>query len=992
MKKACYRYIYTIIFVLLTSAYMMGQNATFSRIESLISQGEYSAALDELSSISSTDNHNVEYYRIMCQMRLSPTKACEMLDAFLVNYPTSTHRTQLISSMADAMWDRTEYGTALKYYSMLDRFTYADEIQRSRHNYRLAYCQYANGDYDAARRGMYNLIDDATYGTDATYIYAHICYDDGDLALAAEYFEKIKDSAPYNNKSNAYLCGIYLNTRNWNKAIEAGEAFLSSYNDNSTDISTVKKNLATAYFNNGGYDKCLSILQEMVKTSPASDDEQYMIGYSHYRCGNDDSALETLKVLREKKCNYTQQSFFVTGDIHLKSGRKMMALDAFRSAAKMESDPTTTYNAWYNYAMLSYEVGNPYTSVSQVMKEFLEKYPTSTHSPQVYDYMVDSFLSSGEYEEAVKCIEGMGLSSDNSRRALQESSFYLAAQKMEERQLDAAVKYYNKSIAQDIDPQLTARAYFWAGECYIRMGMYDDARRMYAAFNSHPASRNTPEWASIDYQMGYLYSESRDYSLALQHFNSYLKKSQLSRDEKADVQMRIGDCLFALGRYKEALSTYTAAQAGSSTPQDYIAYQRTLCMGIMGDYASQVKSLNAFLDTYTESPLRASVRYDLGVAYQRLDQNDKAIESFLSIEKENSTTTDLIAQGKSRAAAAYYNRGDSKRSLALYKEIVEKYPSSPVMPQSMRWARQISVEIGESDDFIKWSGNVNSTPIDMLSMDSLQWETAHKFYVQKDYPMAITHLDRYTAQYPMGLFLPDVLYTRGESYMGIADTTSAKKDYLSLSTQKGGKYTESSLLKYTDIMIKQDSAYYALPQLEELYNVATHDENKKYAAINALGIYYDEQDWEGVKRYADIIRSQYKSDARLYADASVALYATLVEEGEYKQASLLTEDVMRVAVDENMARSLYYRARIEYEDKNYEESIKTITYLCNQYPMYKYIGARALILLAQNYYATGDTYQAGYILENVMSSTTYTDIRNEASLINEYIKSKNTDK
>ena len=193
-------------------------------------------------------------------------------------------------------------------------------------------------------------------------------------------------------------------------------------------------------------------------------------------------------------------------------------------------------------------------------------------------------------------------------------------------------------------------------------------------------------------------------------------------------------------------------------------------------------------------------------------------------------------------------------------------------------------------------------------------------------------------------------------------------------------------------MIKQDSAYYALPQLEELYNVATHDENKKYAAINALGIYYDEQDWEGVKRYADIIRTQYKSDTRLYADASVALYATLVEEGEYKQASLLTEDVMRVAADENMARSLYYRARIEYEDKNYETSIKTITYLCSQYPMYKYIGARALILLAQNYYATGDAYQAGYILENVMSSTTYTDIRNEASLINEYIKSKKTDK
>ncbi len=985
------KYILVIILSILSSIYVIGQNNSFSRVESLISQGEYSAALDELSSLSTPEGHNVEYYRILCQMKLSPIKSCDMLDNFLSQYPSSPHRTRLISSMADALWDKSEYSLALKYYSMLDRFTYADEAQRSRHNYRLSYCQYATGDYPSARQGMYTLIESPTYGADATYIYAHICYSMGDISLAAEYFEKIKDHPRYKAKTNAYLSGIYLESGHWDKAIAAATAYLSSDEKSPQDTPSVKKNLAIAYFNHGDYDKCLPLLIENTGNSTPEDNEKYMIGYSYYRTGDYTNALSTLHSLLEKKCNYTQQSYFVVGDIYLKTGKKNMALDAFRSAAMLESEPSITENAWYNYAMLSYEIGNPYMSVSQVMKEYLNRYPTSTHSSQVYDYMVDSFLSSGEYEEAVKCIEGMSLNSDASREALQKASFYLASQKLEDRDLDAAIKYYIKSASQDYDPLLTARAYFWAGETYIRLGLYDEARDMYSAFNSHPLCRNTPEWESIDYQLGYLYSESRDYSLALKHFNSYLKKP-LSKDSKADVQMRIGDCLFALGKYKEALSSYTAALGGSSVPLDYLSYQRTICMGIMGDYASQVKSLNNFLDQYPDSPLRSSVRYDLGVAYQRLNQNDKAIDAFLSIEKEESASNDLIAQGKSRAAAAYYNRGDSERSLSLYKEVVEKYPSSPVMPQSMRWARQISVERGESDNFIQWSQNVNSTPIDMLSMDSLQWETARKFYIQKDYPTSIIHLNRYTEKYPTGVFLPDVIYSRGESYLAIADTASAKKDYLTLSSQKGGKHTEAALYKYIDIMIKQDSAYYALPQIEELYNIATHDDNRKYAAINALGIYYDEQDWEGVKRYADIIRSQYKNDSRLYADATVALYATLVEEEKYEEASQLTDDVMRVAVDENMARGLYYRARIEYNEKKYETSIKTITYLCSQYPMYKYIGARSLILLAQNYYATGDTYQSGYILDNVISSTTYSDIRNEATLINEYIKSKNTDK
>ena len=113
------KYILVIILSILSSVYVIGQNNSFSRVESLISQGEYSAALDELSSLSTPEGHNVEYYRILCQMKLSPIKSCDMLDNFLSQYPSSPHRTRLISSMADALWDKSEYSLALKYYSML---------------------------------------------------------------------------------------------------------------------------------------------------------------------------------------------------------------------------------------------------------------------------------------------------------------------------------------------------------------------------------------------------------------------------------------------------------------------------------------------------------------------------------------------------------------------------------------------------------------------------------------------------------------------------------------------------------------------------------------------------------------------------------------------------------------------------------------------------------------------------------------------------------
>ena len=53
--------------------------------------------------------------------------------------------------------------------------------------------------------------------------------------------------------------------------------------------------------------------------------------------------------------------------------------------------------------------------------------------------------------------------------------------------------------------------------------------------------------------------------------------------------------------------------------------------------------------------------------------------------------------------------------------------------------------------------------------------------------------------------------------------------------------------------------------------------------------------------------------------------------------------------------------------------------LAKDYSAHKYFGAKGLILMAKNYYGLNDSYQATYILENVMSNfKQYTDVVSEA--------------
>lgn len=160
--------------------------------------------------------------------------------------------------------------------------------------------------------------------------------------------------------------------------------------------------------------------------------------------------------------------------------------------------------------------------------------------------------------------------------------------------------------------------------------------------------------------------------------------------------------------------------------------------------------------------------------------------------------------------------------------------------------------------------------------------------------------------------------------------------------------------------------------------------------VNLLAAYTQAEDWDNTIRYAEAVRAEFPSDGTLYADASCALYTALVESERNEQAAAMTEEVKRIVSGENMAKVLYYQALLLYRQGQYDRSVETISKLAQEYPMYKYIGSRGLLLMAQNFYAQGDPYQGGYILDNVIANTTYPDIREEAQVLKQFMDSQNT--
>jgi len=65
---------------------------------------------------------------------------------------------------------------------------------------------------------------------------------------------------------------------------------------------------------------------------------------------------------------------------------------------------------------------------------------------------------------------------------------------------------------------------------------------------------------------------------------------------------------------------------------------------------------------------------------------------------------------------------------------------------------------------------------------------------------------------------------------------------------------------------------------------------------------------------------------------------------------------------------LYYNAYFKFKDGNYKNSNVVVQTIASDFAAYKYWGAKALVIMAKNFYELKDAYQATYILESVIKN------------------------
>ena len=514
----------------------------------------------------------------------------------------------------------------------------------------------------------------------------------------------------------------------------------------------------------------------------------------------------------------------------------------------MDFDLKIQEDAWLNYAKISYEIGNPYQSVPQVLTSYLNKYPKTAYKEEIESLLIDSYITSKNYQEALKLLEGKN--SFENKVAFQKVAFYRGIEVYNETKYADAKRLFEKSLGEPRDAKFTARATYWKAETDYILGDYNDALVGFKQFQQQSEAASTPEFKNLDYNIAYTYFKQKSYAKSTEHFKAFIANKKEDKLRLNDAYLRLGDGYFVSSDYQNAINAYDKAIALNEIETDYAAFQKAMSYGYIGQNNSKIQELNSFIDKYTKSALRDDAMYELANSYVKSNQSSKAMAMYdrLNSEYKNSV---FIPKSLLRQGLAYYNESQNEQALSKFKKVAKEYPSSEEAIQAVSTARLIYIDLGRVDEYAAWVKTLDYVNVTDADLDNTTYLAAEKQYLDNNTDNAIKQFNNYLSSFPNGIHALKSHFYIAQLYSKKALPENAQPHYEYVVNKPKSEFTEQSLVKLSETYLNASQWNKAIPLLKRLESEADYPQNITYAQSNLMNAYYQLSKYNEAEAYAE---------------------------------------------------------------------------------------------------------------------------------------------
>jgi TolA-binding protein len=311
-----------------------------------------------------------------------------------------------------------------------------------------------------------------------------------------------------------------------------------------------------------------------------------------------------------------------------------------------------------------------------------------------------------------------------------------------------------------------------------------------------------------------------------------------------------------------------------------------------------------------------------------------------------------------------------------------RFKQNTVAQQAINTLREIAVEEGSVESFARWLSDQGIQSISAGELAQSAFDAAEKQYLDRKIKAARKLLEDFVVRYPESPNLLTAQYYLGELYYQEQEWERASSAYQNLFYSTENEYTEKALVKAAMATVNNGKLEEAFPFWLQLDSLARFEENKRYAKFNLMQAYYTRSDYTKALNIALEVSGYTELDPKVKWDAqNIIAHAALALE-DTLQALTAFSELEKAPDDQLAAEALYFKATLQAQAKNFEASNATIALISKQHSNAGKWGPTSLLLMAENFYALEDPFQAVFILNTLIDNfDRYPEIQEKAKAL-----------
>ncbi len=976
----------------LNSEYNMGMD--------LFNKEKYPAAIKLFDSyISRNESNNqvlaaeAEYFSALSALRLYNRDAEYRMAMYINKHPESPRLNVARLELGNYFFESKNYRNAVKWYEAVNRQELKpDELPQ--YFFRLGYSLYMRGNKPRALLMFSEIKDiDTDYTPPAVYYFSQIAYEQKMYQTAMEGFMRLKDDETFGSIVPFYIVQMLYMQKDYDGILSMAPELVESAGRER--VVELYRFIGDAYYNKGNYKEAVPYLEKYAEGARASArEDKYELGYCYYKTGETDKAIKIFLEIRPGNDLLSQNIWNILGDCYLQKGDKKRAQLAFGQASKLSFDKKIQEESLLTYAKLTYDISySPFGEAIAAFQEYIDLYPGSPRIQEAYNYLVATFTQLKNYKAALAALDKIPNKDPRLQEAYQRVAFFRGLELFKNLEFEAATDMFDKSLKYEkYNRNLRARAIYWRGEAWYRMGQYEKAIDDYEMFMGIPGAMMLPEYKLVRYNLGYALFNTKDYAAALNHFRAFESSaSDIQPDVLTDTRDRIADCYFMATDYRMAVTYYDKVIDYRKMDADYAMYQKGFALGLMNDEQGKVDVLTELTKRYPDSPYVPEAIFERGRAYVVMENYKSGEADFMKVISDY-PVSQYVPSAMVQLGLLYYNLGDNDKAIAEFKKVVDDFKSTPEARAAMTGLRNAYVDKNDVEAYFTYVKTLNGYgDVNMSEKDSLLYTSGENLYISGNYNRAGDIFKNYLTEFPNGSFRQNAQYYLAECLKSSGNKDEALKYYTAVADQPNNQFTEPSLLEVADISFGNEEYDRAYEYYRRLDAVATTDADKLKAMRGELRSAYQAEDAGKTIDAAGKIIAAPNMPEELVREANFMDAKANYSQNNMDNALKYFRRVATEVTTDEGAESKYRVAEILYKKGQISDAEKVINEFVNLNTPHQYWMARIFLLLADISIKKGDMLQARATLQSLRD---YYTIDNDGILdeVRAKLDSLNTDR